>query len=299
MTTLSVAARPAVARELLLAARPRQWGKNLLVFAAPLAAGTLTHGRILLLALVAFAVFVAASAGTYLLNDVYDAERDRAHPVKMLRPVASGRLNLILAAAAGMTLLSIAVAFSLAVDRELLAVIVATYGALVVAYGAGVKQIPGMELLVVSAGFVLRPLAGAAATGVRPSGWFLAVCSLASLTIAIGKRQVELIRLGSTAALHRPALGSYSVRWLRRCRMLVAVLTVGAYSGWSLSGVPSHQRVAALVSLVPIVFGLVRLGWLNDRGVGGAPEEVVVRDRWLLAACVVWLVTFVGGLGRV
>jgi decaprenyl-phosphate phosphoribosyltransferase len=297
-TTDVVASRPwAVA--LVVATRPKQWVKNALVFAAPLAGGVLTNGEVFGYAVTACAVFVLASAGCYLLNDVYDVDRDRQHPHKRLRPVASGQLGTAAATAVAAVLLVTAVAVSLTVDREMLTVVVLTYVGLVIGYSGGVKEVPGLELLVLAAGFVLRALAGSAATGVRPSNWFLAVCCLAALTIALGKRQVELADLGRAAGLHRAALAHYSTAMLRRARLLAVAGTVGAYASWALTRSGTYDRALALATLVPVVAALVRLGRLNDQGEGGAPELVLYRDRFMQVCCAGWLVLFLLGPGHV
>jgi decaprenyl-phosphate phosphoribosyltransferase len=167
------------------------------------------------------------------------------------------------------------------------------------AYGFGGKGVPGVELLVVSSGFVLRPLAGSAATGVRPSGWFLAVCCLAALALATGKRQVELVSLGPTAAAHRPTLRHYSVRGLKVLQALSIAGVLVTYGAWAESRVGAQDRVIAIVSLIPVLVAFARVSVLNNRGEGGAPELLVFRDRWIQAAVVCWVALFVGGIGRV
>ena len=178
-------------------ARPRQWPKNLLVFAAPLAGASLGRDDGLGYALVAAAAFTAASAAVYFINDVADAERDRRHPVKRFRPVASGRLRRDARAGAGRARWSSPAwrpapgsasrgcpwsSASTWCSRSL--------------YSAALKHIPVVELAFVAAGFVLRALGGAVATHVPPSGWFLLVCSLGALMVAIAKRFTELVMLG-------------------------------------------------------------------------------------------------------
>ena len=172
--------------------RPRQWPKNLLVFAAPLAGDT--FGRGFWYALVAFGAFIAASSAVYLVNDVADAERDRGHPYKKFRPVASGRLAVAHAVVLAVVLVIVAVGAGLIIGAPLLTAVVAAYLAISFLYSAGLKHVPVVELACVASGFVLRVVGGAAATRVPPSGYFLLVCSLGALMVAIAKRYTELDR---------------------------------------------------------------------------------------------------------
>src|SRR6185312_14414913 len=181
-------------------ARPRQWPKNLLVFAAPLAGASLGRDDGLGYALAAAAVFTMAAAAVYFVNDVADAERDRR------RPVASGRLPR--PHALGLAALGVlaAEAVCLGLGESVLAGLVAVYVALSILYTLVLKHLPVVELVFVAGGFVLRALGGASATRVPPSGWFLVVCSLGALLVAIAKRFTELEVLGPAAATHRPVM---------------------------------------------------------------------------------------------
>jgi decaprenyl-phosphate phosphoribosyltransferase len=289
-------ARPA-GRALLAATRPRQWVKNLLVFAAPMAAGDLTRGYVALEATVTFFAFVCVSAAAYLINDVYDIDNDRLHPQKRHRPLAAGELTIGAAVVTAVALLISGTAALLPLDRELAVAVLLLYAVTVTLYGAWLKHVPGVELVVLSLGFVLRPLAGAAATGVPPSPWFLLVCCFAALTIALGKRQVELVTLAGAASGHRECLKFYTHRGLRRARVVTAVGLSTAYALWALSRATGQERILALLSLVPVVAAVARLTTLNDRGVGDAPESILYSDRWMQLCCAAWLVVFGLGFG--
>lgn len=297
MTVAEVALRPH-GLDLLRAVRPKQWVKNLLVFTAPVAAGTLRKPEVFELSMLSLVVFIAASAGCYLINDSYDAERDRNHPVKCTRPVAAGRLSVPVAMSVGAALCIGAVAVALAADLELLAVAACTYILLAICYAVAVKHVAGLELLVLSCGFVLRPLGGAAATSTPPSGWFLAVCCFAALFIVAGKRQVEMVRLGDAAATHRASLSGYRPASLKALRAAAMSALVAAYLGWAVTRVGTHNRVVACLTLIPLVVAFVRLYVLNARGRGDAPEDVLLHDRWMAGAAVAWLLLFTLGLGR-
>ncbi len=297
MTAATQITTPLDGRELLRAMRPRQWLKNLLVFTAPLAAGALGHPVVLGLSLVAFAAFTAAAAGGYLFNDVRDLTADRLHPDKRLRPLAAGRISVSTAVIGGIACAVTAAAIAAITDDELFSIVVG-YTLLTLAYAYGVKRVPGVEVLVVASGFVLRPLAGSFATGVAPSRWFLAVCCLAALAITIGKRRVELARLGSAAASHRDALGHYSVSALRRVQAAAVVAMAIAYVGWSLTRVTPAARLIDLLSLLPILAAFIRLMAMNGSGRGGAPEQLLLSDRFLQAMALLWFLAFVAGVAH-
>ena len=299
MTTSDVVLDRPRAVALVVATRPKQWVKNVLVFAAPLAGGVLTDRDVFAHALTACAAFVLASAGCYLVNDVYDVDRDRLHSEKKLRPIASGQLSVSTATIAAAVLLASAVGVSLTLDREMLTVVLLTYVVLVMGYSGGIKEVPGLELLVLAAGFVLRALAGSAATGVHPSNWFLLVCCLGALSIALGKRQAELAQLGQDAWRHRAALQHYSATVLRRVRLVATGGTMVAYASWALTRTGASNQLMALATLVPVVAAFARLGHLNDLGDGSAPELVLYRDRFIQACCVSWLALFLIGPAHV
>ena len=203
--------------------RPRQWPKNLLVFAAPLAGDTFGRTDGFWYALVAAVAFVAASSAVYLVNDVVDAERDRGHPYKRFRPVASGRLPVRHAVVLAVFLVLVALGAGLVIGEPLLASAIAAYLAISFLYSAGLKHVPVAELACVASGFVLRVVGGAVATHVPPSGCFLLVCSLGALMVAIAKRYTELTVLGADAVRHRPAMRGYSAPVLRLTQRVVSV----------------------------------------------------------------------------
>ena len=205
-------------------ARPRQWPKNLLVFAAPLAGASLGRRDGLLYALVAAAAFGFASVAVYFVNDVVDAERDRLHPRKRNRPVASGALPKQHAVALGAVCAAIGLSAGLLITEPLLIATVAGYLSLSFLYSLVLKQIPVIEVMFLASGFLLRVLGGAAATHVPPSGYFLLVCSLGALMVAIAKRYTELTVLGADAATHRPAMRGYSAPVLRLTQRAVSLI---------------------------------------------------------------------------
>lgn len=278
------------------AARPRQWPKNLLVFAAPLAGASLGRDDGFGYALVAFAAFTAAASAVYLFNDVLDVERDRLHPVKRRRPVASGRLPQSSALVLAGTGLAAAVLASLAIREPLLAVVISGYVALSLLYSAGLKHVPWIELAFVASGFVLRAVGGAVATHVPPSGWFLAVCSLGALMVAAGKRYTELSALGRRAVAHRPVMRWYSAPLLRAIQRAAITGLLACYLAWALSERTSWLLGWHLASLLPLAAALIRFDWLTRRADGRAVEDLISRDRVMLGGEAAWLALFLAGL---
>jgi decaprenyl-phosphate phosphoribosyltransferase len=298
-------APPAVARRasptgLIVAsiqsARPRQWPKNLLVFAAPLAGATLGRDNGFAYALVAAAAFTAASAAVYLVNDVMDAERDRSHPTKRLRPVASGRLPRSLALALAAACLAGAAGASLAIGEPLLAAVIGTYVALSFLYSFGLKHVPWLELCFVAFGFVLRALGGAVATHIPPSAWFLTVCSLGALMVAIGKRYTELSVLGSDAAAHRPVMRWYRLPVLRAVQRTISVLMLIAYLAWALSAQDDWMRGWHVASVAPLALALMRFDGLTGLAEGRPVEDLIIRDPMMICCELTWLALFAIGL---
>jgi decaprenyl-phosphate phosphoribosyltransferase len=276
-------------------ARPRQWPKNLLVFAAPLAGASLGRRDGLLYALAAAAAFGFASAAVYFVNDVVDAERDRLHPRKRYRPVASGALPKQHAVVLGAGCAAVGLAFGLLISEPLLTATVAGYLALSFLYSLVLKNIPVIEVMFVASGFLLRVLGGAAATHVPPSGWFLLVCSLGAFGVAIAKRYTELTSLGAEAIRHRPVLRFYRPAQLRIAQIAVGAGMIAAYVAWA-AGEDSGARIWHLASALPLALALVRFGYLTGRRTAAAVEDLIMRDIPMLACELSWLALFVTGL---
>ena len=291
---------PAAARWLTavaVTARPRQWPKNLLVLAAPLAGASLGRPDGLVYALIAVAAFVAASSAVYFVNDVLDAERDRRHPYKCHRPVAAGLLprSHAIAIAAGCAAAAVATGFW--IGEPGLSAAVGCYLALSLGYTLGLKHVPFLELMLVASGFVLRALGGAAATGVPPSGWFLVVCSLGALMVVIAKRSMELAMLGADAARHRPAMRWYTAASLRLSQRLLSAAMIAAYLLWASGEHTSWARGWHLASALPLAAALVRFGRLSA-GVASKPvEDLIARDPVMVCCELLWLLMFATGLG--
>jgi decaprenyl-phosphate phosphoribosyltransferase len=281
---------------LLRAARPRQWPKNLLVFAAPLAGDTLGRDDGPAYALVAAAAFCAASVAVYLINDVLDVERDRRHPVKRLRPIAAGDLRRSHATAIALVCAAAAVVAGPLFRAPLLAPVVAGYLGLSLLYCLVLKHVPVLELLFVASGFMLRVLGGAAATHVVPSVWFLLVCSLGALLVATAKRFTELTVLGDQAARHRPAMRWYRPGALRRVQWLTTIAMLVTYTLWAFGEHGAWLRGWHLISVLPLAAALVRFGWLTSRPTARPVEDLLMRDAAMAGLELTWLLSFAAGL---
>jgi len=269
--------------------RPRQWSKNLFVLAGLIFARRLFTPDAWT-ALGAFAIFCALSGAVYLVNDVADVARDRAHPVKRLRPVAAGRLPVGAALAVAVGLAIAGLAFSACLGRGFLTTAVA-YVALVVAYSAWLKHVVIVDVLTVATGYVLRAVAGALAIRVEISGWLLICTILLALFLTLGKRRHEVMTL-EAAATQRPILAEYSPALLDQMIAVVTASTVTAYALYTMSPetvAKFHTRL--LPATLPFVlYGVFRyLYLLYHRRLGGNPSEIFLTDRALLVNSLVWL----------
>jgi len=281
---------------LLRTARPRQWTKNVLLFAAPGAAGVLSHRTPLVNTVIAFALFCMASSGTYFLNDALDYEADRLHPTKRHRPIAAGLVSPRLAIATSVVLLAAALALSTALLSVKFTGIVAGYVVVTVSYSLWLKNEPVVDLAAVASGFIIRAVAGGIAAGVLVSNWFVIVVSFGSMFMVAGKRHAEHLDMGDEGASHRATLQSYSLSYLRYIRSTSSALAIAAYCLWAfekeatISGIPWFE-----FSIMPIVLGIFRYALILETGAGSAPEEIVIGDRVLQLLGLAWAVLF--GLG--
>jgi len=283
-------------RAVVQTTRPRQWPKNLLVFAAPLAGDTIGRRDGFWYAMVAAVAFVAASSAVYLINDVVDAERDRGHPYKRFRPIASRRLRPAHAVILAMFLVAGALVAGLGIGEPLLTVVIAGYLIISFLYSAGLKHVPIVELFCVASGFVLRVIGGAAATHVPPSGWFLLVCSLGALMVAIAKRYTELTVLGADSARHRPAMSGYSAPALRLAQRAVCVIMIVSYVLWAATEPTARMRIWHLVSSIALTAALIRFDRLTARATSKPVEDLIARDPLMVLCEVAWLALFAIGL---
>ncbi|MCC7353170.1 MAG: decaprenyl-phosphate phosphoribosyltransferase [Anaerolineae bacterium] len=269
--------------------RPRQWHKNVFVFAALVFDIKLFQAEALARAIAAFVLFCLISSTVYIINDVMDREQDRQHPTKRLRPIPAGKLpvNVALAAAALFTAFSVPLAFLL--DWRF-GVTLLGYLVLQVAYSVSLKHIVIMDVLAIAAGFVLRVLGGVFVVVVaRFSPWLYVCMTLLSLFLAIGKRRHEVILLQGNANTHRRVLDDYTVRFLDEMIALVTSTTVVAYSLYTFSAPNLPANHSMMLTIPFVLYALFRYLYLiHVRGEGGAPDELVLKDRPLLISVLLW-----------
>jgi 4-hydroxybenzoate polyprenyltransferase len=278
----------------LVSLRPRQWVKNLFVFAGLVFSQELFTGAVWV-ALAAFGIFCLLSGAIYLLNDVADRERDRLHPTKRLRPIASGQLAAGAAATLALGLIAVGLAAAWCIGRPFAAA-AAAYILLLAAYSAWLKHLVIADVLVVAIGFVLRAMAGALAIGVTISGWLVICTLLIALFLALGKRRHEYLTLGEDARRHRPILAEYSAGLLDQMIAVVTASTVTAYALYTMSPetVAKFHTPLLPVTLPFVLYGIFRyLYLLYRRELGGNPSELFLNDRPLLLNTACWMLAVV------
>jgi decaprenyl-phosphate phosphoribosyltransferase len=279
----------------LVTLRPRQWLKNVLVVAAAGAAGALGHDDVPLRVGVAFLAFCLLASGIYAVNDVRDIAEDRLHPRKRFRPVAAGELAPRVAVGMGVSLMAAGLVIC-GLVRPLLALVGGGYVALTLSYSLLWRRLLWFDIAAIAGGFVLRAVAGGVAAPVGLSRWFILVVTFAAIFVAAGKRWSELRRIEPGLTGRRRVLALYTEARLRVILALSALAAFIAYCIWafwipSVNGVPWRP-----LTIAPVALGLARYGALVRGGAGEAPEELVLRDRGLRIAAVLWLVLFALGV---
>ena len=288
-----------VASGLLRTARPKQWLKNVLVLMAPAAGGALTEGPVLVRTALAFVAFCLAASGTYFLNDAHDVEADRRHPRKRLRPMAAGVFSPTTGRIVGVLLLLAGLGVSIVGGRWELLLVVAVYVLNTTLYSLKLKHVPVFDILSVAAGFLLRAIAGGAATGIPLSDWFLTVASFGSLFIVVGKRFDEHRATATSVDGHvRHVLTVYTESYLRYVRSVATGGVLLAYCLFAFEkahaapdGGPWFQ-----LSIVPFAAAILRYELDVESGQGETPEDVLLGDRTLVGCGVVWAALFVAGV---
>lgn len=295
-------------RGLLAACRPLQWQKNALLYAAfVFSAGTAWSWRepstwtpLLGTATVAVLLFSVIASGEYLINDVLDADRDRLHPRKRLRPVASGAISTGLALTAGGILLAGGVLGALLFVSPGFALVAGGYAALALAYSAWLKRVVIVDVAVIALGFMLRALAGAVAIAVVISPWLLVCTTLGALFVAVAKRRQELVLLAGGAEDHRAVLGDYTAGGLSAMSWAAAVATIVAYALYLVTAPNLPENHLMMLTLPMVVYGVFRYRLIADRTPERNADELVLRDLPLLLSVVLFAVTslLVMALGR-
>ncbi|MGQ0482480.1 MAG: decaprenyl-phosphate phosphoribosyltransferase [Pseudonocardia sp.] len=282
-----------VAGGLVRAVRPRQWVKNVLVLAAPLASANLTELAVLGKIGLAFVAFCLAASGVYLINDSVDAAEDRAHPVKRNRPIAAGVVPVAVAVTLAVVLFLAALGVAALASIPML-IVIAVYVAVQLGYCFGLKHQPVIDICIVASGFLIRAVAGGAATGIPLSQWFLLCAGFGSLFMVAGKRYAEFVLAERTGAKIRRSLENYSASYLRFVWTLSATVLITTYGLWAFEIRTAHENsVWSVISIVPFVVAVLRYAVDVDGGNGGEPEEIALGDRALQVLAALWLVLLV------
>jgi decaprenyl-phosphate phosphoribosyltransferase len=278
---------------LIKAVRPRQWVKNLLVLAAPVAAfGSgvrYDYREVAVEVLIAFVAVSLAASTVYLVNDARDVEADRQHPTKRFRPIAAGVVPEWLAYCVALVLGIAALAVSWLATPNL-TLVVAIYIVIQLAYCFGLKHQAVLDICIVSSGFLLRAIAGGVAANIPLSQWFLLVMAFGSLFMAAGKRYAEIQLAERTGAKIRKSLESYTASYLRFVWTLSATAMIVCYSLWAFERDGANASWYA-VTIVPITIAMLRYAVDVDGGMAGEPEEIALKDRVLQLLFLAWIGT--------
>jgi 4-hydroxybenzoate polyprenyltransferase len=282
---------------LLGSLRIRQWPKNLVVLAGVAFSGQLFDRSQANAAASAFGVFCLLSSAVYILNDVVDRDADRRHPLKRLRPIASGRVTVRRGLIVAAILLASGITWALKLDRKF-ATISGLYLALMTSYMFALKHAVVADVLVISSGFVLRAWAGTAVVHVRASPWLLTLTLLLAMFLSLSKRRAELVHLAEDARVHRRSLGDYELASLNRLIALVATATLVLYMAYAVNPhTVARFNTRALLTVPFVVIGVTRYLYLMYRTAGGHdPSEHLLSDRPLLACVTLWAVVTVAAI---
>jgi 4-hydroxybenzoate polyprenyltransferase len=276
-------------RALIRSMRPRQWTKNVFLFAALVFDGKLFHLHDLLRTLAGFGLFCLISSAVYIFNDLMDVEADRQHPIKKNRPIASGALPVPAAIGAGICLALIALIPGYLLTWQFCLTIL-VYFALMLAYSRWLKHIPILDVLILSAGFVLRVHAGTTLIVVdRFSPWLYVLMTLLSLYLGFGKRRAELALLATAAGSHRKVLDGYTLPLLDQFITIVSGTTIVAYSLYTFFRPEAPGNHALMLTIPFMVYAIFRYLYLIQvKHAGGEPEDILLTDRPFQISIFLW-----------
>lgn len=288
------AAEHSTSLKLLTSLRPDQWTKNFIIFAALIFGQRLFDPTAVARALGTFAAFCGLSGAVYLINDIADREQDRWHPVKRIRPIASGALSVRTALSAASIIGSIGLGWSFWISTRL-GVVALTYLALLTTYSMFLKHVVILDVLTIAVGFVLRAVAGAVAVAVPISDWLLVCTILLALFMALSKRRHELVLLAEDATGHRPILEEYSPYLLDQMIGVVTASTVVSYILYTTDAETAARFGTRLLGLtIPLpLYGIFRYLYLVHQRGGGTPSELFLTDRPLVVCVALWALAVV------
>lgn len=301
VVTTNVAKERSTLLALVSAMRPRQWIKNGIIVVAPAAAGTLLHADVFRHTVIAFLAFCATASSIYISNDLRDVDADREHPTKRYRAIAAGQLSTPLALGASIALFIVGFLVLLAVPHPGdLYLILGLYVVISLCYNYGLKNVVIIELGAVASGYFLRAYAGAAASHIFVSSWFLVVVSFGALFLVVGKRDSEIKKVGTGSTRH--VLSQYTSNFLDSALTLCATVVVTGYCLWAFdttgAGLSSNPDAVLPVrlSVVPVVFAMLFILRSVEAGNGATPEDLVLHDHTVQALMVVWAILMIFGV---
>ncbi|RAW14643.1 decaprenyl-phosphate phosphoribosyltransferase [Paenibacillus taichungensis] len=270
--------------------RPKQWTKNLLLFAALLFSFEEIRTETILSTLLGFILFSLVAGCVYILNDYVDRDRDRQHPVKMFRPLASGQVNPAQALLFGILLLILSVGTAF-VMNPLFGVLCIVYFLLNVSYSFVLKHLVILDMMTIAAGFVLRAIAGGVLIHVPFTPWFLICTMLLSLFLAIGKRRNELTLLEGNTGSHRKVLDNYSITLLDQFNTIVTTATIISYSLFTFT---SDRSIHLMWTIPLVIYGMFRYLYLiHMKNQGGSPDRVLFEDKPILITVILYVISVI------
>jgi 4-hydroxybenzoate polyprenyltransferase len=280
-------------KQLIISLRPHQWTKNLLLFAALIFGGKLQDIHLLSLSILAFFIYSFISGSIYTINDITDKDKDKQHPEKKNRPIASGKLPVKIAWPAAIILLALGLSLSFYLNKAF-GYVILLYVALTISYSVKLKQIAIIEIIIVAIGFVLRAIAGAEIIEVTISDWLLVCTFFLALFLVIGKRRYELVILEESAEKHRKILEDYNPKMLDQMVAVVSSATIVSYALYTLDAETiARFQTGNLIYTIPFVtLGLFQYFYLiYKKKLGGSPEKLLIKDPIIAASAIGWILT--------
>jgi len=279
----------------IILARPHHWIKNLFVFLPLFFALKLTNTDLLIQTGISFIAFSLAASAIYIINDLRDIDYDKQHPLKKDRPLASGEVKRSTAVILSITLIIISFLLSYTVNTQLLLVVIA-YFALNIAYSFKLKNIAILDLLCISFGFILRLMAGSAATDIALSKWILLMTFLLSLFLALGKRRDDLFYYMNSGEKYRASIDGYTLEFVNIAMTIIASVTIVAYTMYTISDEIIQQLgdEKLFITVIWVIVGILRYFQLVFvKNQGGSPTKILYKDRFLQIVMTLWILTFV------
>ena len=275
---------------LLKLMRPKQWIKNFFVFGALIFSYSFLNLNKTISALTAFIMFCLISSTVYIMNDILDVEKDRVHPKKRFRPIASGAISIKQATIALVVLLAISMLSSFMINKSLFFILV-LYFINNIFYSFKIKNIVILDVISIAVGFILRVIAGGVAIDVSLSGWILLCTFFISLFLGFEKRRNEIIKLEGKANEHRKILDDYSDELLKQFSDITLTCTVISYAMYTFV---AYENAYMMITNIFVVYGLFRYKYLSmKKGQGGSPTETVMTDKSIIIDVILWVITSV------